>query len=443
MKSLEIKKINKRVLDSLPNGSGVYIFWDNQKKPIYVGKSVRIKLRVKSYFLKDLSPKTSQMISKAKYISTIMVDSDLEALLLEAKLIKKLQPKYNIQLKDDKHPLYIKITKDEFPQVLTARKIDQEKDYLAFFGPFPSSQNVRNVLRLLRKIFPYAQHKVGKRACFYSQMGLCDPCPSEIVKVDKDKAELLKKKYLKNIKNIKKTLEGKIKFVKESLQQEMISLSNKERFEDARVLRDQIQMLEYITQSVRPVSDFLKNPNLYEEIRSEETKALHRILSQFMKIPEKLNRIECYDVSHLGGTSPAASMVTFIKGEPEKTYYRHFRINEEKGGDDLLSLKEVINRRLKHLNDWGKPDLIMVDGGKTQVAVFWGVLKSYSIPVVGLAKRFETLVIPYAVRGKLAYKEIVLSKGVVLNLLQRIRDEAHRFAQRYHHKLIEKSLFSN
>ena len=174
--------LNKKQITKSPETPGIYMFWNITEKPIYVGKSNSLKKRLASYLSSHLLAKTSQMIGEAKFFSVVRTNSELEALLLEAKLVKYLKPKYNIQLKDDKHPLYIRITSEDYPQILTARRIDEEKESLAFYGPFPSSSNVKSVLKMLRRIIPYAQHKVTKRACFYSQIGLCKPCPSVIEK---------------------------------------------------------------------------------------------------------------------------------------------------------------------------------------------------------------------------------------------------------------------
>lgn len=439
-KRLQKLQLSKETLVKCPEDAGVYIFWESNKKPIYIGKSTNLKKRIQSYFSSNLAPKTSQMISEAKHISTIRVTSELEALLLEAKLVNKFKTKYNSQLKDDKHPLYIKVTNEKYPQILTGRKIDAGKDNLAYFGPFPAATNVRSVLRLLRRIFPYAQHKPGIRGCLYSQIGLCNPCPSEVEKITNDKLKnRLYRRYRKNINFIKNVLSGKIKSVKYNLQKEMGKLALGEHFEEASIVREQIKNLDYITQPIIPVNEYLKDPNLIYDVRDRELSDLKKLLSKYTNLA-KLKRIECYDVAHLAGTNPTASMVTFINGEADKAFYRHFKIYQKNTSDDLSSLNEVIKRRLKHLDDWGRPNLIIVDGGKAQVKIFFQHVNKYKIPVVGLAKRFETLVIPLQVGKKLTFKEIVVPRGYALNLLQRIRNEAHRFARRLHHKLIRKEL---
>ena len=324
---------------------------------------------------------------------------------------------------------------------MTARKIDEDKKNIAFYGPFPSSKNVKGVLKMTRRIFPYAEHKLGKRGCLYSQIGLCQPCPNEIEKVkDKKLRSKLTEEYRSNLSNMNKLLSGKIKFVRRGLEKRMKVFAKEEKFEAAAKIREQIEKLDYITQPITPIRYFLKNPNLIEDIREQELIELKKILTEYLKMPKSLRRIECFDVAHLAGSKPTASMVTFIKAEPEKTLYRHFRIKQKRGQDDIASLAEVAKRRTKYLSGWGIPDLIVVDGGKGQVSSFFRVFRQHRIAVVGLAKRFEQLVIPKEKNGKISFSLVTLKQGPALNLLQRLRNEAHRFARRYHHKLLKKEL---
>lgn len=168
--------MDKQVVSTIPENPGVYIF-KKDSQVIYVGKAINLKRRVRSYFDLHLLPKTKKMVSEANNLKFIIVSSEFEALLLEAKLIKKFQPKYNVIAKDDKHPLYIAITKEEFPRVIAVRKlITSNYSLMASYGPFPSSHNVYSVLKMIRRIFPYSDHKIGKRVCLYSHIGLCNPC---------------------------------------------------------------------------------------------------------------------------------------------------------------------------------------------------------------------------------------------------------------------------
>lgn len=432
-------RVSRQLPKLLPEEAGVYIFW-SENSAIYIGKAKNLKNRVGSYFNLKLSLKTGQMVRESDSLSFIKVASELESLLLEAYLIRTVQPKYNFQAKDDKHPLYIKITDEKYPRVLTARKEVLLETNNAVFGPFPSSANVKLVLKMIRKIFPFSTHRDLKRPCIESHIGLCNPCPS-IIESAKDevlKAELTKD-YKRNIRMIKRVLARQINIVHDSLQKEMNFYARAEMFEKATEVRNKIQRLEYINQPIIPKEYFLQNPDLLEDLRKKELNSLQELLKPFLNL-EGTSRIECFDVAHLAGVNQTASMVTFINGSAEKAFYRHFRINQSKRADDVASMKEVITRRIKHLRDWGEPDLIIVDGGKTQSKVFFEKLEKLEIPVVGLAKRFETLVIPQRIDGKIEYNEVRVPEGPTLNLVQRIRNEAHRFARRYHHKLITKSL---
>ncbi len=433
MEKLPKIKIVPKFYRKLPEGAGIYVFFKDGL-PIYIGKAINLKRRVSSYFDLDLEIKTSKMIGEAQEMSYIQVTSELEALLLEARLIRIYLPKYNIAAKDDKHPLYIQITKETYPRVITARKIAENQKNLAFYGPFPSSRNVRSVLKMLRRIFPYSDHKLGSRACLYSHIGLCHPCPSEIERIkDAQLKNMKRKEYLKNISRVKAVLSAKFDGVRRELTREMEKCSLDEKFEEAGVLRNKINALDYITQPRMPTDFYMQNPNLYEDMRLKEVRELSKILSKCGITIENLRRVECFDIAHLAGTKPTASMVTYIDAEADKNFYRHFRIRQKKGGSDVDSLREVMTRRLRHLDDWGIPDLVIVDGSVAQVNTFKKIIymNKLNIPVVGIAKNPDRLIIG---------DQKIKLEGNVLHLVSRVRDEAHRFARAYHHKLISRSL---
>jgi len=432
-------RLSKSEIKKIPEAPGVYIFL-KEKRAVYIGKAISLKHRILSYFSIHIGPKTRRMLQEADSLTYIKVSSELEALLVEAELIRHEQPQYNTASKDDKHPLYIKITKEEYPRVITARKADVRVGAKAFFGPFPSTNNVRSVLKMLRTVIPFSDHKLGKKPCIYSQMGLCNPCPSLIETPGTENKGELRKIYKKNIRMLLGILSGRSKNVLNSLYKEMEKYSKEQKYEEASEIKKKIERLEYITQPIMSASSFIQNPNLSQDIFADEAKKLRMLLSKYIKV-EPINRIECFDVAHLSGTQQTASMVTFIKGEPEKALYRHFRIKSAKKADDIASLKEVAQRRFKALETWGKPDLIIVDGGKGQVSVFSEIFSKKGIAVVGLAKRMESLVIPIP-RGVMANFVEVRVKPPALNLLQRLRNEAHRFARRYHHFLLQKNLIS-
>ncbi len=410
-------EISTKAFVKLPEVPGVYTFW-KKNLPIYIGKAVNLKSRLNSYLALNLGVKTTQMMSEANSVTYIQVTSDLEALLLESSLIKQYKPKYNIVLKDDKHALYILITKEKFPRVLTSRKFGN-------YGPFPNSTNVKTIMKHVRKIFPYSDHKLGKKPCFYSHIGLCNPCPNQIVQ--STQYIVLRKQYMQNIRNIKLVLSRKFNLVRKNLEKDMKNLSKLEKYEEAKKIYDQIKTLDYITQEKIDTQKFLENPNLVEDRRNEELKSLSKLLNI-----KNLQRIECYDVSHLAGVSATASMVVFIDGEKEISEYKHFKIRQINGQSDVDSMREIANRRAKYLDSWGTPNLIIVDGGLAQVKIFNQVYEKLDIPVVGIAKQPDRLVFPNGTKIRL--------QGLTLQLVSRVRDEAHRFARRYHHLLVSKKL---
>ena len=435
LRSLPKIKIVPKVYREIPENAGVYVFFD-KNGPIYIGKAINLKRRVSSYFDLNLETKTASMVKSAQFLSFIQVNSELEALLLEAKLIHLYLPKYNIAAKDDKHPLYIQITKERYPRIITARKIAQNQKNIAFYGPFPSSRNVRSVLKMIRRVFPFSDHKLGKRGCLYSHIGLCNPCPN-IIESSNNKSVITveRRKYLKNIRGIKFILDGKIGRLQKNLTKEMTAASKNQDFELAAQERDRLQRIEYITRPQMPAEFYMQNPNLFEDIRKSESSDLKSLLRTNGLSLERLERIECFDVAHLAGTKATASMITFINGEADKNFYRHFRIRQIKGNSDIDSLKEIIARRLNHIKDWGKPDLIIVDGGVAQVNAFNKIIieNKAEIPVVGIAKNPDRLIIND--------KKIIL-RETSLHLVARMRDEAHRFARKYHHQLIAIALTS-
>jgi excinuclease ABC subunit C len=434
-KKLIYKSFNKDVLSLIPDVPGVYLFFDEKRKNIYIGKAKSLKNRIRSYFNRNLYPKTDHLIQKTRYLSFIKVLSELEAIFLEAKLIKKYKPYYNVASKDDKSPLYIFITNEKYPRLIFSRKNAYKEKYIYIFGPFLNSKKVKSVIYILRKIIPYSTHLPSQKKCIYSQMGLCNPCPSEIEYAkDLITKNTMIKSYYRNINNLKIFLNGDFHILENIYKKSMKYYSNNQRYEIAQNYKNKLELLSEL---VTPSND----PDLYTKDPYLETKRIKQELSIFNEILKNHNirtvvsRIECFDISHLHGTSAAGSMVTFIDGYKENKYYRHFRLKKSLN-NDIKSLNEIGTRRINHFSDWGKPDLIIVDGGKAQVNDFNKIFSTYDIPVVGISKRFEKLVIPN-IDG--VTKEIRLTGGA-LNMVSRIRDEAHRFALRYHHKIVEKTL---
>lgn len=405
-----------------------------------MGKAKNLKARVNSHFKDKTSRKEIQLTTKTQKIEYFIVESEFEALLLEAHLIKKHQPFFNIRAKDDKSPLFIKITiSDEFPRVFLVRR-ENEKGNL-YFGPFPEGRTARQIFQTLRKIFPFdSQKKLLKRACFWSHLGLCHPCPSMIKTLPKNKQGAEKKKYRKNIKLLINLLSRKSNSVRRALILEMKRAAESKNFEEAARLRDQIAKLNYLHQAFQPTQAFLENPALISDLRKKEQRALYLLLKDYLKLEKPPARIECFDASHISLTSPAVGMVTFINGEEEKNLYRRFKIKKEKAADDLAFLEEALTRRFRH-SEWGMPDLLIIDGGKTQVGKAREVLKNLkiSLPVVGLVKPFDNLVLP----KNQGFLILQVKEGPAKRLLARLRDQAHRFALSYHRKLRAKAILSH
>lgn len=417
--------------EELPSKTGVYVFYDKEKRGLYVGKARNIRARVSSHFkAQDFREKI--LISKVKKVETIETETELEALLLEAELIKRLKPPYNVVAKDDKSFLFIKITLGEdFPRVLLVRKKELEvrKDSKSrYFGPFPSAKTTRSVLKVLRKIFPYCSQgppeKKKRRACLYYHLGLCPG----VCRGDLDKSS-----YRSIIQGMLLFLSGKKKNVIKDLEKKMREEAGKENFEEAQKIKGDLEKLYYITSQFRFPDEYLTEPKLLER---ERYKILQE-LSNLLDLKEIPHRIEAYDISNLQGKHATGAMVVFTEGRPDQSSYRRFRIKFKHTPDDPEMLREVLRRRFKH-KEWPKPNLILIDGGKAQVSASKGVLEGQlglKIPFFGLAKRLEEII-----TSKL---EIIrLPKdSETLKFLQRVRDEAHRFALSYHRLLRERVLF--
>ncbi len=421
----------EELVNRLPKSPGVYSFSDKEGKIIYIGKAIDLRERVKSYF-KPVDPKTKLMTAQVAAVEHINVFSEFESLLLEASLIRKFLPKYNSRLRDDKSFLYIAITAEDFPKVKAARKTDMVKPkYL--FGPFPSAKTVRQVLRFLRRIIPYCSQNNDRHPCFWSHLGLCRPCPGAIAKLEGKERDEARRLYLNNIRNLAAILQGKSKKLSYKLEKEMEKAAREKKFEEAGLLRDQLQKITYLTTYRFPISSYLEQNNFFEEEQARELQELAKVL----EIPLPI-RIECYDISNILGQFASGSLVTFINGIQNTAFYRKFRIRMAGQPNDVAMMTEVLQRRLKH-QDWTYPELIIVDGGKPQVAAAAEVLarNNLVIPLVGLAKRLEEIVL----RTKEGKWQIIKlpNNSPALNLLKRIRDESHRFALSYHRKLRAKN----
>lgn len=435
----------KKNLKSVPRRPGVYRYFDAFGTILYVGKALSLRDRLSSYFLKNVHPKTAELIKAADHFEYTETGSEFTALLLEAKLIKLHRPKYNVSFRDDKSYLYIFIsTKEEFPKVFLTRRPKGDASDASwsvfegfkgeYFGPFPSAYATRQILKWLRSLFPFCQQKnIGKRACFYSHLGLCKPCPAEIVQTSGEQYQALKKIYRKNISHLTRILEGSISNVSEELEKEMKHYAKNEEFEKAQHVRNQTERLKYLLEEHFRTSVFLDNPNFYVDTQKEATGELREILREQGLMVEPISKLECFDISNFQGHSSVASQVVFVDGVANTDLYRRYRIQLDGKPNDFAMMREAISRRLTH-TEWSLPQLLIVDGGKPQVSTIFELLKEKNIqlPLIGLAKRFETIVL--VKDGKLI--EVKLPRrSPAIKLLQQIRDEAHRFAITYHRKV--------
>lgn len=428
-------------VSTLPETPGVYQYRDKNGHILYIGKAKNLKNRIRSYTASNLLLKTAKMVSEAVTLTYIEVQSEFEALLLEANLVRSHMPLYNIELKDDKSPLYIGITKEEYPRVLILRQTQLPTIVLKkTFGPYIDGRSAKYVLHALRKIFPFSTHRIGKRACIYKEIGLCNPCPSEIAALPEgDEKQKLKAEYLKNIRRLSLVLDGRARTIEKELVFQMERAAKIEEYETAQRFKDKLSRFHRTLGTSLKLNEYIVDPNFIYDIHKKELLDLQKTIEQFTPCPT-LSRIECFDIAHLSGVNPTASMVTFTEGEPNKKYYRHFKINKGKRqNSDVDSMKEVVERRLKHFADWGIPDLIIIDGGKAQISAVAPLLQG-KVVFVGLAKRFETLV--FWDEKSALFRQFVLPDGPAKNLVVRTRDEAHRFARRLHHNLVTKTLLN-
>lgn len=437
-----------QTLKNLPHAPGVYKYTSKSGELLYVGKAKDLKKRVSQYFQRDdaVGAKTPLLVSQIAKIETIKTSSEFDAILLEARLIHDLKPKYNVVLKDDKSPLYILLTiHEQLPRILLIRRSDIPKRIYsedALFGPFQSSRLVRTMLRQLRYSIPYCTQKQRTgRSCFYTHIGLCKPCPSviEMMSESENKQELIRI-YRSNVFKLKDILSGKSLRVLKEMEQEMNTNADSQNFETAAIIRNHIEALrQMITQNYDP-SVYINNTTALTDILQNELRSLQAVISKYIPDIQSLHRIECVDISNTQGTNATGSLVVLTDGIIDTSQYRKFRIQHKNSPNDFAMMQEVITRRFNH-PEWPKPNLLIVDGGKGQVtaaqaAIPSAIEGSLSIPVIGIAKREEELIIP--VNNDWKVVRIPFSDPA-LHLVQRIRDEAHRFAITYHRLLRRKS----
>lgn len=436
---------------NIPQIPGVY-FFENENKIIYIGKSVNIKNRLKSYRKSPLLPKTNLMISQTKYFRFIRLNNEYQALILESQMIKKYQPKYNIEEKDDKSYLYIHITDDKLPLIkfIREKQIGDLLNIKYIYGPFLDSKEIIKLLKSIRRYYPFSTHNVGKRVCNYNQMGLCDPCPTYINQQNQKNQKILIKEYKNNIKCIKNILSGKPDKLIINLKKLISKYSLEENYEKAGENHKKLLFLQKLSQNQTRKNIDLKSVNFNSDIKKFE---LAKTLSFIQKYVNTKNifYIECYDISHSYGQYLSASLVSYKNGIRYTPGFRLFNIHQTNSFSDTDSMFELGQRRRQHLSDWGKPDLILLDGGFGQISSFKKGLEQKNILVVGIEKESNSFVLPYEAptslpsrylvkgnKNKNNYIRVRINNRIVRNFISRIRDDAHHFANKHRKQKMKK-----
>lgn len=404
-------------IQSLPLLSGVYLMKNADGHVIYVGKAVSLRKRVQSYFRATQGvSKTDYLVQEIADIDCVQTHSEAEALILEASLVKQYRPKYNVELRDDKSYPYIEITGERFPRIAVVRPREKNRTS-RYYGPYVNVKLIREALTIIRKIFHFRTcDPFPRKECLDYHIGLCDaPCIEKIHEAE----------YARNIHNVCLILEGKKDELYRGLKEEMEELARAKKFEAAAKVRDQIRAIGALYSGTPDL-------NYYKEAEQ---------LQRALGLPRLPERIEAFDISNIMGSQSVGSMVSFFGGRPDKNQYRRFRIKEVQGIDDFEMIAEVVRRRYSRLRREGLPfpDLILIDGGKGQLSAACAELQKLKvqIPVISLAKRLEEVFLP----GK-RNPVIFAMDSLGLKLLQRIRDEAHRFALAYHRNLRGKNVFN-
>jgi excinuclease ABC subunit C len=431
-------KLEKKLAD-LPRTPGVYFHKNTRGEIIYVGKAANLRNRVRQYFQNSRvrDTKTDALVAEIADVDWMEVESELEALFLEAEMVRRYMPRYNILLRDDKSMVYIRIDYDSnFPTVTTTRRpLD---DGARYFGPYLSTLSVRQALKLLRRIFPFATRRIPgqKRATLHYHLGL-DPG------LEEGKTSL--EEYRANLRRLIAVIQGKRKNIERELERDMKRLSKTAKFEEAAHARNQLFALRRLSQQVifsdREFQDISKDHALSE-------------LVDLLGLKRAPRRIEGYDISHMSGTDVVASMVVFVNGVTAKDEYRKFK-TKLNHNDDFYNMHETIARRFSEKNRkaWVLPSLVLIDGGKGQLDAATRARDEADlskIPFIGLAKREEQIVVQKEKSGVNVNLNVLHKLGgftaetndfILINLptstnlvklLQRIRDESHRFAVSYH-----------
>ena len=421
----------------LPSSPGSYQFKDKSGKIIYIGKAANLRNRIVSYWQKGANhtPAKYSMMKHIASVEWIETESEIEALFLEANLIKKYQPVYNVDLKDDKRFLYIKVsTEDEIPGVFATRKVGRSGKY---FGPFTSARAVRETLKAIRKIWPYCTEKrVKDKPCFYAQIGRCTGVCAGFISIKEYRQKIIKPIIL--------FLEGKKKKIIKNYELEIKDLSAQGGLGADQ--EKELNGLKFRLLNIKKVLDHANILSIGEKYAADVVE-----LAKILGLSRAPERIEGYDIANIFGHEAVGSMVVFKNGEPNKNEYRKFKIKAGQGGaNDVGMLREILERRFK--NNWPRPDLIIVDGGKAQLNAAVSVLKKLNLFKPGEGDGVMILAISKGeglrsarARDKIFFpgenRPLELSlASPALHIIKRVRDEAHRFAINYHRLLRKKKM---
>lgn len=408
-------------LKNLPKSPGVYFHKNSNREVIYVGKAATLKNRVRQYFQsrKDMDPKTLALVNEIADTDWIETESEIDALFLESEMIKRYKPKWNILLRDDKSQIYVRINiKDEWPYVSYTRQ--PLGDGAEYIGPFYNGRSVKEALRLLRKIFPYYTAEQRQNTSKLSrQIGL------------EPSADISSTQYKKSLRQLISYIKGNRVKVVAAIEKDMKTVAKKHQFEQAAELRNKLYNLKELRKQ-----GIFSREEFFDASRDEGLRELQKLLN-LDNIPR---RIEGYDISHHGGKNNTGSMVVISNGVADKSQYRKFRLHSS-GNDDYKQMREIIERRLKHLSSWGRPDVIMIDGGKGQLSAVADLLENENIAFFGRVKSGD--------HTRNSAVNIVTANGQqqdldpnshLAKLIARLDDEAHRFAINYHTLLKRKNM---
>lgn len=418
-----------------PQTPGVYLMKDLAGRVIYIGKAKNLRSRAGSYFLQGAKEewRTADWVHEICDIDYIECDSEVDALLMESRLVKDIQPKHNKELKDDKTFPYLMITTHEdFPRVEVTR--EPRDRGVKLYGPFANAGDLRGAVQVLQRIFKFRTCSLDIedgdkrwqwfRPCLLASIDQCTaPCNLRISKEE----------YRRDIRRLQMFLDGKRDSLLKQMHKDMEAAAKTLEFEKAARLRDEIRMLE--TLDKRGELDTHAQPEVFYIDPKKGLTGLRKVL----KLDSTPRTIEGIDIAHLGGGQTVASVVQFIDGLPFKPGYRRYKIRDVEGVDDFRSIYEVVARRYKRMSDEAEmfPDIILIDGGKGQLNAAVAAFRDQQVQpptLISLAKRDEEIFRP----GE--NESLRLSRhAFALRLLQYVRDEAHRFAQHYHHMLRKRS----